>query len=103
MSFFNNIILSPSLFLTDSSCCVVLADLKRLPQSTRDSIARLEELTSACRGFTLNVAVSYGGRGEILDVCSKVAGDVQRGEIELSDINERLFASYLSTSHCRGS
>ena len=76
--------------------------MKRLPQATRDSIAKLEELTSLCRGFTLNVAVSYGGRGEVVDVCSKVAADVQCGKIELSDINERLFASYLSTSHCRG-
>ncbi|MBT5702739.1 MAG: di-trans,poly-cis-decaprenylcistransferase, partial [Gammaproteobacteria bacterium] len=47
--------------------------------------------------FQLNIAVSYGGREEIVDAVKSIAKQVQEKQIALTDIDEDLFSSHLYT------
>jgi undecaprenyl diphosphate synthase len=45
--------------------------------------------------MVLNLALSYGGRQELLDAMRAIAGKVQRGELEPDDITEELVTAHL--------
>jgi undecaprenyl diphosphate synthase len=58
------------------------------------------EETSHCQGgLTLNICLSYGSRGEIVNACRSVSADVLSGALDLQDINEVTFQKRLLTSH----
>ncbi len=67
-------------------------------------LARREVLKSAIRqtanntGLTLNLALNYGGRTEILDAVRSIAGMVRDGRLDPEDIDERLFSAQLYTA-----
>ena len=44
------------------------------------------------------IAVNYGGRDEIRRAAAKLAEDVKAGKVEVEDITESVFASYLDTA-----
>jgi len=46
-------------------------------------------------GMVLNLAVSYGGRREIVDAARRVAADVVSGKLRAEDLDETGFAKYL--------
>ena len=46
----------------------------------------------------LNLALSYGGRHEILRAAKRIAQEVQAGRIQPDDITQELFSNYLYTS-----
>ena len=48
--------------------------------------------------LNLIIALSYGGRAEIVDTARKLAEEVYRGDINTSDFNEELFSSRIYTS-----
>jgi undecaprenyl diphosphate synthase len=66
-----------------------------LPKYARSRLDRSIERLSDNTGLRLNLALSYGGRTEILDATRAVAEAVKRGEIQSSDIDEELFRTYL--------
>lgn len=72
----------------------VIGQIERLPQSSRDSIEKTEKATENNKNFHLNLAVSYGGKWDILNAVKKII----ENKIEISKIDEKLFESYLSTT-----
>ena len=67
----------------------------RLPAAPR---AKLEEAivkTSGNTGMQLNLAISYGGRLEIVDACKSIASEVLEGKLSVDAIDETLFAKHL--------
>src|SRR5581483_4402661 len=48
-------------------------------------------------GLTLIMALSYGGRTEIVEAVRHIASKVKRGEIEPAEITEQVFADHLYT------
>lgn len=48
-------------------------------------------------GMVLTLALSYGGRQEIIDAVKKVAEQVKLGELRAEDIDMSLFETFLST------
>ena len=46
---------------------------------------------------TINFAICYGGRAEIINATKTIAEKVKNGELEVSDINEEMFNDYLYT------
>ncbi len=76
----------------------VIGDLERLSPKLRKSIAELEEATAKGAKMTLQVAVSYGGREEILLVTREIAKLVEQGKLKPDDITEELFNSMLFTA-----
>ncbi|OQX64477.1 MAG: isoprenyl transferase [Desulfococcus sp. 4484_242] len=70
----------------------------RFPGATRDILLETIEKTSANRDMTLTLALSYGGRQEILDAVVKIAGRVERGEMAAGQITEQIISDALYTS-----
>ena len=71
----------------------VIGRLADLPEKLRKSITALEEKTKGGR-FTLNVALSYGGRAEIVDAANEIARRAAEGTLSLP-LDEKAFSSFL--------
>ena len=57
----------------------------------------VEAMTADHDRFLLNIALSYGGRAEIIDAVKEVANQVKAGDLNINDIDEARFAEYLYT------
>jgi len=73
-----------------------IGDETMLPERVREAIRYAERRTADYDRFTLNVALAYGGRNELLgaarDVARAVAdGDLDPEEIDASEIDRRLY------------
>ena len=68
----------------------------RLPKFLIEELEKLEAETSANKKFTLNVALDYGGRWDIVEATKKIAVDYKNAKIKKSDIDESLFDDYVS-------
>jgi undecaprenyl diphosphate synthase len=60
-----------------------------LPESLKREMDRADELTRGNTGLTLNLALNYGGRAEILDSVKALAVRVLRGELNPTEITEQ--------------
>ena len=76
----------------------VIGRTEDLPQYVNDEIARAVGALEGNTGLTLVLALSYAGRGEILDATRKIAEQVRRGKLREKDITDDLFRFYLYTS-----
>lgn len=59
------------------------------------SIEAAEARTAGNTGLTLNVAVAYGGRWDIVSACKKLALKVESGELRAGDIDEKMVSEEL--------
>ena len=75
-----------------------IGDLDMLPQKAHDELLNAIEKTSGCTGLTLTLALSYSSQREILQATKNIAAKVQRGELNVDDINEEVFEQNLYTS-----
>lgn len=57
----------------------------------------MEKDTSHCDGFLLQLCVSYGGRGEVVNACRQLAKDVAAGDLSVGDITEEAISKRLLT------
>ena len=75
----------------------IIGNRKRLPSDIVSLIDHAEEQTRRNAGLTLTIALSYGGREEIVAAAQALAARVTAGEIAVDAIDEAEFASELST------
>jgi undecaprenyl diphosphate synthase len=75
-----------------------IGDLQRLPASVQRELAQAEEATREGARMTLSLALSYGGRREILQAAQALAADLQAGRLRLEDITPESFAGRLYTA-----
>jgi undecaprenyl diphosphate synthase len=59
------------------------------------SIEAAEARTAGNTGLTLNVAVAYGGRWDIVSACKRLALKVEKDELRAGDINEQMVSDEL--------
>ncbi|NGM70770.1 di-trans,poly-cis-decaprenylcistransferase [Natronolimnobius sp. AArcel1] len=59
----------------------------RLPDRVQDAITYATERTQAYDKFTLNIALAYGGRSQLLEATRSIAENVESGVIDPSDID----------------
>lgn len=76
----------------------VLGDIDVLEEGLKKSIKKAIERTSNNTGLTLNIALNYGGRAEILKAVKEIAIDVENGKIDSNDISEKVIESKLYTA-----
>ena len=71
--------------------------LQDLPSDVRETLRDTLKKTNHCDGMILNLALSYGGRSEILHALQGVLHDVQHGKIQPKEITFHRFSQYLWT------
>jgi len=72
----------------------VIGQKERLPKSLQKAIERVEAATKNNNKLFLNLAISYGGKWDILQAIKKIVDD----KVSADKIDEKLFESYLSTA-----
>lgn len=68
------------------------------PKATRDIIFSAVEKTKKNTGLILCFAFIYGSQDEMIQAIQDVAKDVKEGELDIDEINEDLFDSYLMSA-----
>jgi undecaprenyl diphosphate synthase len=76
---------------------LVIGDMMRLPRGVHDTLSECLKKTSVNTGTTLVLALSYSSRWEIVQAAKRIAENVQDKKVEPEELNETLFASYLTT------
>lgn len=74
---------------------VVIGDLNKVPEKPRRKLQEAIDATAKNTGMQLNLAISYGGRQEIVSATQKLAQKVLAGELKIEDIDEKIFANHL--------
>ncbi len=77
---------------------VVIGDRTRLAPDIVTLIVNAEQLTAANTRLTLIVALSYGGRDDIVQATRKLAEDVAAGRLAAKDIDEARVSATLFTA-----
>ena len=77
---------------------VIIGDISPFPKVIKNYIKNLEELTEHNDGMTLNLALNYGGRAEIVRATKRIVQAFSEGLIDPEQIDEKLFSSYLYTN-----
>ncbi len=75
-----------------------IGDLNKLPKSVINVFNEAVEITRNNTGMVLSVALSYGGREEILNAVSKIANKIETGELLSADLNELTISENLYTA-----
>jgi undecaprenyl diphosphate synthase len=76
----------------------VIGQLARLAPDIVGMIAHAETLTRENSQITLTIAVSYGGRAEIVAAVQAIAAEVARGSLAAEDVDEDCLARHLFTA-----
>lgn len=76
----------------------VIGDRTRLDEDMQQRIKELEEITKNNTGLNFTVALNYGARDELIRAMKKMTTDVKNDKLEISDINENIFETYLDTN-----
>ena len=75
-----------------------IGDLEPVPAKVKAEFERVEALTAECRKITLNIAINYGSRQEILRAAKAVAEDYSSGKLSLDTLDDATFSQYLETA-----
>ncbi len=76
----------------------VIGRISMLPGNLVEKLNDVIELTKGFDKLTLTLALSYGGRGEIIDAVKAIVRDSLSGGISPDDIDEEMFGKYLYDS-----
>ena len=75
----------------------IIGQTYRLPEAVQEHLRKSIATLSKNNGLTLIMALSYGGRTEIVEAARSIAQQVKLGELDPADINEQVFAQHLYT------
>jgi len=75
----------------------VIGQIYRLPEAVQEHLRKSIATLSRNNGLTLIMALSYGGRTEIVEAVRSIAAKVKAGELDPADITEQVFAQNLYT------
>jgi len=76
-----------------------IGDLQRLPKEVAAVLNEIIKLTASGAEMTLTLALSYGGRDDILQAIRRLMALSREGNLSPDEVNETLFARYLWTGH----
>jgi undecaprenyl diphosphate synthase len=71
----------------------VIGQRERIPASVRRELDRVEELTKKNSSLTVILALSYGGRDEIVEAVKKLSKE----KVDIESLDEEKFSRYLYT------
>ena len=75
-----------------------IGDISSLPPEIKNTIKEAEKATENYDNFSLNIAVGYGGRSELVDAVKDICRKIEDGEINPDEINEKIIEENLYTA-----
>ena len=76
-----------------------IGDLEKLPGVVTEKLNGCIATLDGNTGLNLILALSYSSKWEIAHAARQIALDAKSGKIDIRDIDDKLFESYLTTSH----
>ncbi len=73
--------------------------IELLPNSIKEVLNRLDNVTKNYNDHFLNIALAYGGQFELVDAVKKIGEKIKDGSLNVNDINKTVIESNLYTSH----
>lgn len=73
----------------------IIGDSKRFDPKLQKQFKAIEALTEKNTRLILTLALSYGGRGEIVQAVHRIVQDAQTQQIDPEQLTEELFSKYL--------
>jgi len=74
-----------------------IGQVGRFPGDVLKVLRGVMDKTQENSGMLLNLALSYGGRDEIVMAAGRIAAEVRAGQLEPKEITEKVFSNYLYT------
>jgi undecaprenyl diphosphate synthase len=98
MSLLKKFLLTEQKSLTENEIRLrAIGQLEKLPEDVMAALNRTMHLTRNNHGLQINLALSYGGRSEIVRMVRRIAEKVQSGMIHPEAINKELVSQHLYT------
>ena len=76
----------------------IIGQLDRLPPMVKEKVSSALERTANNKTMVLTVALSYGGRQEIVSAAIKMSRSIRSGALQEKEIDDKVFESFLDTS-----
>ena len=73
--------------------------IELLPNSIKEVLEQLEDVTKNYESHFLNIALAYGGQYELVDAVKKIGEKIKDGSLNINEINKKEIESNLYTSH----
>lgn len=77
----------------------IIGSYDKLSDEIIAKIKNIEEQTKNNSAITLNIALNYGGRDELVGAVKKIASSVKSGEIQIDDIDEVMISENVYTNY----
>ncbi len=74
-----------------------IGQIERFPNDVVKALQEVMDITRKNQGMILNLALSYGGRDEIVAAARKIAAEVQADRLQPEEITKEVFSNYLYT------
>ena len=75
----------------------VIGQIYRLPEFVQEQLKKTQAALAKNNGLTLILALSYGGRQEIVEGVRVIASKAKAGKLEPAEINEQMISQHLYT------
>ena len=75
----------------------VIGQIYRLPEFVQEQLKKTQAALAKNNGLTLILALSYGGRQEIVEGVRAIASKAKAGKLEPAEINEQIISQHLYT------
>jgi undecaprenyl diphosphate synthase len=76
-----------------------IGDLNKMPRKVKSKLDGCINALQNNTGLNLVLALSYSSKWEIIEAVKQIAEDYKKGLIKSENINDKLFANYLSTKN----
>lgn len=87
-----------SRFATRNYRLIISGDTSKFSEKLKRAMENAVDVTKSGKKITLNLALNYGGRDEIVRASKSICKAVSDGSISPDDIDENLFGSHLDTA-----
>ncbi|HNW98452.1 MAG TPA: isoprenyl transferase [Bacteroidales bacterium] len=76
---------------------LTIGDTDGLPADCRKELKEAIDLTAGNTRMSLILALNYSSKWEIVNATKRIAQEVQKGKININEIDQKMFSNYLTT------
>ncbi|RBP41157.1 isoprenyl transferase [Garciella nitratireducens] len=77
---------------------IAIGDIYSLPPKPQKAVLQAIDLTRDNTGLLVNIALNYSGRNELVYAFKRLFSDVQKGILQIENVNEKTIGNYLYTA-----